>query len=222
MDENYTGDNLMSEQMIVRQKDTYQMVVLRDVVVFPGQSYTVDVGRDKSILALNRALQLDRNLFVVTQKHRSATNPAPQDIYRVGTVVRVKQVMKTNGELVRAVLEGIERKEIDGYVTILPFYEVTLKDFEEKPSDEIMLKAVRRNISEQLDEYKKLDGKGMLDLQLVSMEGDVERFIAVAAKVFFSDYRQKQELLSLDSDYRGMRSEGRRKKDHGKSPHEYR
>ena len=204
MDENYTGDNLMSEQMIVRQKDTYQMVVLRDVVVFPGQSYTVDVGRDKSILALNRALQLDRNLFVVTQKHRSATNPAPQDIYRVGTVVRVKQVMKTNGELVRAVLEGIERKEIDGYVTILPFYEVTLKDFEEKPSDEIMLKAVRRNISEQLDEYKKLDGKGMLDLQLVSMEGDVERFIAVAAKVFFSDYRQKQELLSLDSEYKQL------------------
>ena len=204
MDENYTGDNVMNEELIVRRKETYQMVVLRDIVVFPGQSYTVDVGREKSIHALNRALQLGRNLFVVTQRNKGASNPAPQDLYRIGTIARIKQVLKTGGEFSRAVLEGIERKEIDSFVTIVPFYEVTLKDFAQEPSDEIMLRAVRRNISEQLDEYRKFDSKGMLDLQLVSMVGDDERFIAASAMLFFGDCRDKQELLSLNSVYKQL------------------
>ena len=109
MDEKYTGDNLIDEEVIFRQREVYQMIVLRGVVVFPGQTYTVDVGREKSLQALNRAIDSNKNLFVVTQKNKSAANPAPKDVYRVGTLVKVKQVLRSSGEYVRAILEGVER-----------------------------------------------------------------------------------------------------------------
>ena len=79
MDEKYTGDNLIDEEVLYGGREAYQMIVLRGVVIFPGQTYTVDVGREKSLQALNRAIDSNRNLFVVTQKNKSAVNPAPKD-----------------------------------------------------------------------------------------------------------------------------------------------
>ncbi len=205
MDEKYTGDNLTKGEMYFGSRETYQMVVLRGVVVFPGQTYTVDVGRDKSLQALNRAMETNKSLFVVTQKNRSAVNPAPKDIYRVGTLVKIKQIIRTSAEYVRAVVEGVERMEIDGFVSILPFYEVSLKKFAEEESDPLMLKAVRRNLFEQLDEYRKFDSKSVVDLQTMSTAlPDDEKFIAVSSTVFFSDYKDRQELLSQNSVYKQL------------------
>ncbi len=203
MDEKYTGDNLIDEEVLYGGRGAYQMIVLRGVVIFPGQTYTVDVGREKSLQALNRAIDSNRNLFVVTQKNKSAVNPAPKDVYRVGTLVKVKQVLRSSGEYVRAVLEGVERMVIDGFVSITPCYEVSLKKFGEEPSDELMLKAIRRNIVAQLEEYRKFDSKSVADLQMMATSmPDDERFIATAAGLFFTDYKDKQELLSCDSLYK--------------------
>lgn len=200
MDEKYTGDNLIDEEVIFRQREVYQMIVLRGVVVFPGQTYTVDVGREKSLQALNRAIDSNKNLFVVTQKNKSAANPAPKDVYRVGTLVKVKQVLRSSGEYVRAILEGVERMVIDNFVSITPCYEVSLKKFEEEPSDELMLKAIRRSIVAQLEEYRKYDSKSIVDLQMMATTmPDDERFVATAASVFLADYKDKQELLSCES-----------------------
>ncbi len=200
MDEKYTGDNLIDEEVIFRQREVYQMIVLRGVVVFPGQTYTVDVGREKSLQALNRAIDSNKNLFVVTQKNKSAANPAPKDVYRVGTLVKVKQVLRSSGEYVRAILEGVERMVIDNFVSITPCYEVSLKKFEEEPSDELMLKAIRRSIVAQLEEYRKYDSKSKVDLQMMATTmPDDERFVATAASVFLADYKDKQELLSCES-----------------------
>lgn len=200
MDEKYTGDNLIDEEVIFRQREVYQMIVLRGVVVFPGQTYTVDVGREKSLQALNRAIDSNKNLFVVTQKNKSAANPAPKDVYRVGTLVKVKQVLRSSGEYVRAILEGVERMVIDNFVSITPCYEVSLKKFEEEPSDELMLKAIRRSIVAQLEEYRKYDSKSIVDLQMMATTmPDDERFVATAASVFLADYKDKQELLACES-----------------------
>lgn len=201
MDENYVGDNLTNDQLGVNHEETFQVVVLRDVVVFPGQSYTVDIGREKSLLALNRAFAANRNLFVVTQRLRGVANPSPKDIFRIGTLVKIKQVLRSTADYARAVLEGVQRMEITSFASITPYFEVTLREVADEASDEMMLKAIRRNISEQLEEYRKFDTKSTVDLQMLTSFGDDERFVANAAAMFFTDFKDRQDLLAERSVY---------------------
>lgn len=204
MDEKYISDNLMNAELMTQQKNVYKMVVLRGVVVFPGQSMSIDIGRDKSLVSLNKAIELNQDLFVVAQKHITSSNPAPKDIYRIGTLVKIKQVLKMPNDCLRVLVVGAARMEIDSYVSIVPFFEVALKPVAEEESDVNMLKAIRRNISAQIEEYKKFDSKSISDFQLMTSFNDAEKFIAAASGAFLNDYKEKQELLSLNSTYKQL------------------
>src|SRR5690554_3162971 len=83
-----------------------KMIALRGLVVFPHMSVSFDIARDKSLYALNKALEKDEQIFLVTQKHASQNDPAPKDIYRIGTICRIKQVLKMPGDTLRVLAEG--------------------------------------------------------------------------------------------------------------------
>ena len=121
MEENTASE--LSAQPIKPMKSVYKMIVMRGMVIFPGQTFHFDLGREKSRTALERAVELNEDIFLVAQKHDSMANPAPKDIYRVGTVARIKQVLKMPNDATRVLVTGIRRMEIDSYVSILPAFD---------------------------------------------------------------------------------------------------
>ena len=102
----------------------YKMIATRGVVVFPGDTVSFEIIRDKSLAALQKASESGEDIFVVSQKHSSTVKPAPKDIYRVGTLVKILKIVKLPSEAIRVSVLGIKRMEIESYSQISPYFEV--------------------------------------------------------------------------------------------------
>ena len=94
-------------------KPAFKTIVLRGVVVFPGQTAMFDLGRDKSVVALNKAVESNQEIFLVAQKHANSANPAPKDIYKVGCLARIKQITKLPNDTFRVIAQCTKRMEIE-------------------------------------------------------------------------------------------------------------
>ena len=191
------------ENVIGSMKPAYKMIVLRGNVVFPGQSVHFDLGRDKSVAALNKAIELNQDVFLIAQKHAATINPAPKDIYRVGTVAKIKQVLKMPNEATRVLVQGVRKMEIDSYVSIVPNFEVTLKEPAREDDDPMLVAAVKRNVLEQLEAYAKVDNKAVAEKPPEDIP-DVEKFVADAAGKYYRTVEEKQRMLQAKSDYAAL------------------
>jgi len=189
------------EPVRITSDRVYKMIALRGVVVFPGQSVHFDLARDKSVLALNKAMDEQRDIFLAAQKHSGTANPAPKDIYRIGTLARVKQIVKMPNESVRVLVQGLERMEIVNYVSLVPYFEVTLATLPLIPSDPVLLEAVRRKAGEQFDQYKKLDPKLPPDADAFLKIADTLNFVGFMGGQVFKKVEEKQKLLSIPDEF---------------------
>ncbi len=136
MDElNYNGTVGGSEAMLAASVPTYKMIALRGLVVFPGQTLHFEIGRDKSMAALERAAADREKIFLVAQKDKDVANPSENDIYRVGVLARIQQIIKLPNDTARVLVTGLERMRIGEYVSFSPYFEVTLVPFELKPDN---------------------------------------------------------------------------------------
>lgn len=88
------------------------MIPLRGLTIFPYMVLHFDIGREKSIRALEEAFMKNQLIFVTTQKEAEIEDPSIDDVYKVGTITKVKQMLKLPGELIRVLVEGISRAEI--------------------------------------------------------------------------------------------------------------
>ncbi|MCL2676022.1 MAG: endopeptidase La, partial [Firmicutes bacterium] len=179
----------------------YKMVPTRGVVVFPGQTIHIDIARDKTLDAVNKAMQNGEDIFLAAQKHPGNQNPSPKDIYRIGTLSRITQVMRMPNDFVRVMVTGIARMEIEGYVQLSPHFVVELAPFLVENSDEIMLEAVRRSIMPELEKVKNIDPRLAPELIMSINGGEYERFIGLIAPLIYRTDTLKQNLLSLRSVY---------------------
>ena len=177
------------------------MIPMRGVVVFPGQSVAIDLARDKTIHAVNKVLETGEEVFLVTQKNSSNQNPAPKDIYRVGTLARITQTVRLPGDHIRCQIVGISRMEIDSYVQLAPHFVVELIPFFTERDDEIALEAMRRNILTQTESFKVVETRMSPDFMSALREGDCERFIAGMSTLIYRTDASKQNLLQLKSTY---------------------
>ena len=201
---NDSAVNSAAEESVIGSiKPSYKMIVLRGNVIFPGQSVHFDLGRDKSVAALNKAIELNQDVFLIAQKHTNTVNPAPKDIYRIGTVAKIKQVLKMPNEATRVLVQGVKKMEIDSYVSILPNFEVTLKEPLREDDDPVLVSAVKRNVIEQLEAYGKVDAKAATEKTPEEIT-DVEKFIADAAGKYYRTVEEKQRLLQTKSDYAAL------------------
>ena len=201
---NDSAVNSAAEESVIGSiKPSYKMIVLRGNVIFPGQSVHFDLGRDKSVAALNKAIELNQDVFLIAQKHTNTVNPAPKDIYRIGTVAKIKQVLKMPNEATRVLVQGVKKMEIDSYVSILPNFEVTLKEPLREDDDPVLVSAVKRNVIEQLEAYGKVDAKAAAE-KTPNEITDVEKFIADAAGKYYRTVEEKQRLLQTKSDYAAL------------------
>jgi len=136
------------------------LLPLRGVLVFPYMVIHLDVGREKSISAIEEAMVDDKKIFLATQKEAQTDDPGEEDIYRIGTVAEVKQILKMPGGTMRVLVEGLSRGEIQEYVSYEPYLKVGIKEFTEisgHKSPEI--EALMRTLIYQFEQYVKMSKK---------------------------------------------------------------
>lgn len=198
---NYMGDMenkaiTGSEEVVIpQQAKTYKMIAFRGKVVFPGQAVHFDLVRDKSYAAISHAVESGESVFLVAQKRATMVNPAPQDIYRVGVLATIKQVQRLPGDAMRVVFIAGRRMQIDSYVSLTPYFEVTLKEYEYEQDDPVYFEAVKRRLDEQFKEYRRIDTKMPGDVLSTLSVDDGERFVATIANYIFTDDAEKQNVL---------------------------
>lgn len=146
-----------SREEVVRE--VLPCIPLRGVSIFPHTVVHFDIGREKSIRALENAMASDKLMFVATQKDENILIPKVEDMYEIGTVVRVKQMLKIQGDAVRVLVEGICRGSIDQVITEETYISATINRLEEDISEEELSledKAAMRIIREEFVEYAAL------------------------------------------------------------------
>ena len=107
------------------------MIPLRGVNVYPGMVVHFDLGREKSIVALERAMLMNQTVFLAAQKDVNTDLPTAKDVYSLGTVARVKQMLKLPGDNVRVLVDGLYRANLDDVNQEVPYFLVTVSTIEE-------------------------------------------------------------------------------------------
>ena len=135
------------------------LLPLRGILVFPYMVIHLDVGREKSVQAIEEAMINERCIFLATQKEAQTDDPGEEDIFTVGTVAEVKQLLKLPGGTIRVLVEGIARAEIKGYVSKDPYFKVELDQYSEEFAKNPQIEALMRNLVTQFEQYVKLSKK---------------------------------------------------------------
>lgn len=173
------------------------LLPLRGLTIFPYMVLHFDVGRDKSVAALEEAMANDQLIFLSSQKDARDNDPSEDDISLVGTVSKIKQLLKMPGDTIRVLVEGINRAKIIEYVKTEPYYEVIIE--EEVSFDEsipLEMEALTRSITGVFEEYVKLSTKispeTLLSVNTVSDPSQLADIIAANILVKTED---KQAIL---------------------------
>lgn len=132
------------------------LLPLRGILVFPYMIVHLDVGREKSVQAINEAMVGDRTVFLATQKDAQTDDPGPDDIYSVGTVAEVKQVLKLPGGTIRILVEGLVRARVVQYLAEEPYFKVEVYQYSEDFTKTPEIEALMRNLVNQFEQYVKL------------------------------------------------------------------
>ena len=143
----------------------------------------------------------EKRFFLVAQKDKDVANPSESDIYRVGVLARIQQIIKLPNDTARVLVTGLERMRIGEYVSFSPYFEVTLVPFELKPDNAEDMAAVRRAIMEQVEVLSGLDSKIPKENIAALSSSDTEKLVFTAAASIFDNERDKQELLEEDSTF---------------------
>lgn len=178
-------------------------IPLRGVTIFPKTVVHFDVGREKSIKALEKAMTTDKLLFVSTQKDDNILIPKADDIYEVGTVVRVKQMLKIQGDAVRVLVEGVSRATVSEVLTSENFYSAVIMRCEEVANEEELSledKAMSRLITESFVEYAAITSQITDEVvdKIISEENTVKKADKIANELFVLPAKKQKVLSALD------------------------
>ncbi len=149
----------MLSNQITEQREI-PLLPLRGVLVFPYMVVHLDVGREKSITAIEEAMVADKELLLATQKEAQTDDPGEQDIYTIGTVAEIKQVLKMPGGTMRVLVEGLRRARIERYIEDESLFRVQVQEIWEgtvEKSSEI--EALTRTLVYQFEQYVRMSKK---------------------------------------------------------------
>lgn len=175
------------------------LIPLRGMVIFPYMILHFDVGRDKSIKALEEAMLNNQEIFLVAQKEANDEEPTEKDIYKVGTLCNIKQVLKLPGDTVRVLVEGIQRGTIEEYIDEESYIKVRINLIDEKAhieEDNLDEEAMLRTLKTSFNEYVKLSAafppEVIENLDKIESSGKV---VDTVSSYMMLDIEDKQELL---------------------------
>ena len=138
------------------QVRTLPLLPLRGILVFPNMVIHLDVGREKSVQAIEEAMIQERVIFLATQKEAQTDDPGEEDIYQIGTVAEVKQLLKLPGGTIRVLVEGLARARIRKYTAQEPYFKVEIDQYSEVFKKTPEVEALMRNLVYQFEQYVKL------------------------------------------------------------------
>ncbi len=179
--------------------NVYPVLPLRDIVVFPHMIVPLFVGREKSVRALENVMKDDKQILLVTQKNASQDDPGPDDIFQVGTVASVLQLLKLPDGTVKVLVEGGERARIQSFTDNEEFFETVAAPIvdAEAPTDD--LEAMARSVVSQFEQYVKLNRKIPPEVLVsVNQIDDPSKLADTVASHLALKIPDKQELLEIE------------------------
>lgn len=176
-------------------------IALRGMSIMPGMIAHFDISRDRSLKAVEESMQADQKIFLVTQRDVDVEEPMQSDLYEMGIVAEIKQVVKLQNDVVRILIDGKSRAKLVGFTRCEDFLEAEIctynTDLEGVPSDvrEAMLVGVR----ESFEKYATVVGKVNKELfRQIEKYDDIEKLIDFVTNNLPVSYAQKQKVLGTE------------------------
>jgi ATP-dependent Lon protease len=172
------------------------LLPLRDVVIFPHMVAPLFVGREKSIRALEESMKTDKKILLSAQIDAKTNDPGPEDIYNIGTVGTIVQMLRLPDGTVKILVEGVSRAKISKYDDENKFFNVEVEDLIEEQKSDVETSAIMRSLTEAFEDYTKLNKKVPTET-LVTISGieDASKLSDTIASHLTFKLSDKQEVL---------------------------
>ena len=180
--------------------NAFPVLPLRDIVVFPHMIVPLFVGREKSVLALEEVMRDDKQILLVAQKDATQDDPGAEDIYTVGTLSTVLQLLKLPDGTVKVLVEGSKRARLERFGDDKPYFEAFAGSLEDEWGDEQEIEALARSVVSQFDQYIKLNKKIPPEVMVsINQIDDPSKLADTVASHLQIKISEKQELLEVAS-----------------------
>jgi ATP-dependent Lon protease len=187
----------MEVLLVTKQsKFTVPLLPLRGLLVFPTMVLHLDVGRERSVQALEKAMMEDHLIFLTTQKDMNIDEPEQDDFYEMGTLTKVKQMLKLPNGTIRVLVEGLNRASITSFTDEEDYYEVEVEQFEDSQQKESETEALMRTLLDYFEQYIKLSKK--VSAETYSTVSDIDepgRLADIIASHLPLKMKEKQNVL---------------------------
>jgi ATP-dependent Lon protease len=187
----------MEVLLVTKQnKFTVPLLPLRGLLVFPTMVLHLDVGRERSVQALEKAMMEDHLIFLTTQKDMNIDEPEQDDFYEMGTLTKVKQMLKLPNGTIRVLVEGLNRASITSFTDEEDYYEVEVEQFEDSKQKESETEALMRTLLDYFEQYIKLSKK--VSAETYSTVSDIDepgRLADIIASHLPLKMKEKQNVL---------------------------
>ncbi|MBF0312582.1 MAG: endopeptidase La [Oligoflexia bacterium] len=176
------------------------LLPLREVIIFPHMVVPLFVGREKSIVALEEAAHHGNELFLVTQRDASVLNPDREDIYDIGTVVNIVQMLRLPDNTIKVLIEGKYRARIKEFVNTEKGYAASVERLADMVNDQVNLEATTRSVRTVFEQYVKLNKRIPPELLMnISSITDPGRLADVIVAHLMMKIPEKQEILEANN-----------------------
>ncbi|WP_339230325.1 endopeptidase La [Aeribacillus sp. FSL K6-2833] len=182
--------------MAKKENRIVPLLPLRGLLVYPSMVLHLDVGRDKSVQALEKAMMDDHMIFLTTQKEVSIDDPKEDDLYHIGTLTKIKQMLKLPNGTIRVLVEGQKRGEIKSFESKEPYISVQVDTYEEPLQKDVEEEALMRTALEYFEQYIKMSKK--ISSETFATVLDIEepgRLADIIASHLPIKLKDKQEIL---------------------------
>jgi ATP-dependent Lon protease len=180
---------------------TLPVLPLRDIVVFPHMVVPLFVGRDKSVRALEEVMRADKQILLATQKNSADDDPATDDIYDVGVIATVLQLLKLPDGTVKVLVEGKDRAAVVKFTGREDYYEAETAIIDEDDGEAHEAEALSRAVAEQFENYVKLNKKippeALASIPQIAEPGKLADSIAAHLSVKIADKQQLLEIFDI-------------------------
>ncbi|MFI8652698.1 endopeptidase La [Priestia megaterium] len=184
--------------MAEKEKLTMPLLPLRGLIVYPTMVLHLDVGRDKSVQALEKAMMDDHLVCLVSQKDMGIDEPTKEDLYRTGTLAKIKQMLKLPNGTMRVLVEGLNRVTVTEFEDSEEYFVVHVEKQNEEHQVDVEDKALMRTLLDYFEQYIKLSKK--VSVETLSTVSDIEepgRLADIVASHLPIKIQLKQEILEI-------------------------
>ena len=182
----------------MEERITMPVIALRGLTVLPKMMIHFDISRKKSVAAVERAMVEDQKVFLVTQKNPDDENPGQEELFQIGTIAVVKQLVKLPNNIIRVMVEGLERAELICLDETESFLlgEIEVRETEEEGLDYVIRQAMARVLKEKLEEYGKENSRAAKEaLPNLLVLTDLEDLMDQIVIQLPWDYTVRQSIL---------------------------